>query len=118
MRPEERDISYLWDMRQAAREIIEFVLGVPYDLFEKDKKLRYAVERQLIVIGEAAAHVSAEFQELHSEIPWNQIIGQRNVLAHEYGEILVERIWLTATKSLPELLNHLEKLVPEEDEKD
>ena len=81
MRPEERDRSYLWDLRQAAREIIEFMLGVPFNLFKNDKKLRYAVERQLLVIGEAAGHVSAEFQELHSEIPWNQIIGQRNVLA-------------------------------------
>jgi hypothetical protein len=32
MRPEERDISYLWDMRQAAGEISEFMLGVPYNL--------------------------------------------------------------------------------------
>jgi len=70
------------------------------------------------MIGEAAAHVSAEFQELHSEIPWHQIIGQRNVLAHEYREILAERIWLTATKSIPELLNHLEKPLPEESEGD
>jgi uncharacterized protein with HEPN domain len=118
MRPEKRDLSYLWDMRQAAREIIAFMHGIPYAVFEEDKKLRYAVERQLMVVGEAAAHVSGEFQALHSEIPWIQIIGQRNVLAHEYGEILVERIWLTVTKNLPELLNHLEKLVPEEDAKD
>jgi uncharacterized protein with HEPN domain len=117
MRPEERDLSYLWDMRQATKEIVEFMLDIPYTLFEQDKKLRYAVERQLLVIGEAAANVSHEFQELHSEIPWVQIIGQRNVLAHEYGEILVERIWLTASRDLPELLNNLEKLIPEEDEK-
>jgi uncharacterized protein with HEPN domain len=38
MRPEERDLSYLWDMRQAAREIIAFMLDIPYVLFEKDKK--------------------------------------------------------------------------------
>jgi uncharacterized protein with HEPN domain len=112
MQPEERDLAYLWDMRQAAREIAAFMLGVGYDRFEHDKILRYAVERQLMVIGEGAAHVSAGYQEQHPEIPWVQIIGQRNVLAHEYGEILVERIWLTATKSLPELLENLEKLVP------
>ena len=113
MRPEERDLAYLWDMRQAAREITAFMLGTAYAKFEQDKILRYAVERQLLVIGEAAAHVSREFQEQHPEVPWVQIIGQRNVLAHEYGEILVERIWLTATKSLPDLLENLEKLVPE-----
>lgn len=116
MSPKDRDLSYLWDMRQAAREIVEFMADIPYIQFEKDKKLRYAVERQLLVIGEAAVHVSGEFQELHSEIPWMQIIGQRNVLAHEYGEILIERIWFTVTRSLPELLTQLEMLVPDEDE--
>lgn len=114
MRPEERDLAYLWDMRQAAREIAAFMQSVTYAHFEQDKILRYAVERQLIVIGEAAAHVSGGYQDQHPEIPWIQIIGQRNILAHEYGEILVERIWLTATRSLPELLKHLESLVSEE----
>ncbi|MDP3186780.1 MAG: DUF86 domain-containing protein, partial [Anaerolineales bacterium] len=32
-------------------------------------------------------HVSEKFQDEHPEIPWLQIIGQRNVLAHEYGDI-------------------------------
>lgn len=114
MRPETRDLAYLWDMRQAAREIGEFLRGVTYTKFEKEKMLRYAVERQLMIIGEAAAHVSARYQEQHQEIPWAQIVGQRNILAHEYGEILVERIWLTVTKSLPELLKNLEKLLPED----
>jgi uncharacterized protein with HEPN domain len=114
MRPDSRDFAYLWDMRQAAREIVAFMQDASFATFEQDKKLRYAVERQLMVIGEAAAHVSDEFQEHHSEIPWFQIIGQRNVLAHEYGVILVERIWLTATKSVPELLKVLEPLVPDE----
>ena len=114
MRPDDRDMSYLWDMRQAGREIADFLQGVPYSKFEQNKMMRYAVERQLLFIGEAAAHVSKEFQERHPEIPWAQIIGLRNILAHEYGEILVERIWLTATKSLPELLANLEKITPED----
>ncbi len=111
MQPEERDLSYLWDMRKAAREIAEFMQGVSYESFKDDKKLRYAIERQLLVIGEAAAHISNNLKEKHPEIPWVQIIGQRNVLAHDYGEILVDRVWLTATKSLPVLLIDLEKLV-------
>jgi uncharacterized protein with HEPN domain len=118
MRVEERDLSFLWDMRQAAKEIIEFMIDASLDKFSQNKQLRYAVERQLMVIGEAAAHVSIEFQERHSEILWRQIVGQRNVLAHEYGEILVERIWLTATTSIPLLLNQIEKLLPEENERD
>ena len=65
-----RDLSYIWDMRTAAQEILEFMQGVSQADFERNNQLRYAVERQLMVIGEAARHVSDEFQEQHPEIPW------------------------------------------------
>ncbi|MDO9128363.1 MAG: DUF86 domain-containing protein [Anaerolineales bacterium] len=93
MRPEEHNLAYLWDMREAAREIAAFVKGIKYAGFIQNRMIRYAVERQLMVIGEAANHVSEAFQKKHPEIPWRQIIGQRNVLAHEYGDIKVDRIW-------------------------
>ena len=111
-----RDLSYIWDMLTATQETLEFVQYVSQVEFEQNKQLRYAVERQLMVIGEAARHVSDEFQEQHPEIPWLLIIGQRNVLAHDYGEILVERVWLTASKDLPELLTFLEQIVPNHEE--
>ena len=98
MLPEDRDAALLWDMREAARDIVTFLEGVAFAHFSANKMLRYAVERQLLVIGEAAKRVSATLKQTHSEIPWNAIIAQRNVLAHEYGEILVERIWLVATQ--------------------
>jgi uncharacterized protein with HEPN domain len=61
MQPKDRDLAYLWDMREAAREIAAFMKGIPYAEFEKNKILRYATERQLLVIGEAAYRVSEEF---------------------------------------------------------
>ncbi len=111
---EKQNLTYLWDMREAAREITEFMKGVSHAEFEKNKQLRYAIERQLMVIGEAANHISGEFHESHAEIPWAQIIGQRNVLAHDYGTIMTDRVWRTATASVPELLKALEKLLPDE----
>lgn len=64
------------------------------------------------VIGDAARHVSETFKINHPEIPWRSIVGQRNILAHEYGEILVERIWRTATESIPGLAKSLSQLIP------
>ncbi len=58
-----RDLAYLWDMRTAVREIMEFMQGVSQSAFVSNNQLRYAVERQLLVIGEAARHVSDGFQE-------------------------------------------------------
>ncbi|MCX6083182.1 MAG: DUF86 domain-containing protein [Chloroflexi bacterium] len=111
MRPEERDLAYLWDMREEARQIAAFLKGIPYAKFVQNNMVRYAVERSLMIIGEAANHVSDEFQDAHPEIAWRQIIGQRNVLAHEYGDIKVDRIWSAAAISVPLLLQELEKLV-------
>ena len=112
MQPENRDLAYLWDMREAARDVVEFVHGVSYANFCTDKRVRYAVERRIEVFGEAARHISEPFKAEHSEIPWRQIIGQRNILAHEYGEILVDRIWKTAQESVPYLLEIINQLVP------
>ena len=112
MQPDQQDVTYLWDMREAAKEIVAFVKGVKYAVFIQNRLIRYAVERQLLVIGEAANHVSSEFQAAHPEISWRQMIAMRNVLAHEYGEIKVDRIYAAATISVPELLKVLNHLVP------
>jgi uncharacterized protein with HEPN domain len=75
--------------------------------------LRAAVERSIEIIGEAARRVSREFQEQHPDIPWQKIIAQRHVLAHEYGEIKHERMWRVATVHIPALILQLKTLVPD-----
>jgi uncharacterized protein with HEPN domain len=113
MLPNERDMAYLWDMRKYALEIKEIIKGVPHTKFVENKTIRYAIERLLLIVGEAANHVSRDFQEKHPEIEWAQIIGLRNILAHEYGEVKMDKIFLAATKSIPALLENLESLVQE-----
>lgn len=108
--------SYLWDMREAAREIAGFMRGVKFHEFERNKMLRAAVERYLLIVGEAASHVAPQYRNQHPEIEWEIFIRFRNVLAHEYGETLLNRIWLVSTVSVPELLAVLPKLLPEQDD--
>lgn len=69
---DDRTKSYLWDIRQAAQDIASFLQGVKFHQFEKNKMLRSAVERQLLIIGEAAVHISPQFRKknilkLHGE---------------------------------------------------
>lgn len=112
MQPEERDLAYLWDMRAAAREVAAFVEGVPFARYQADVMRRRAVERQLEVLGEAARRVSTTFQAAHPDVPWRAIIGLRNVLAHDYGEIVDERVYRVATDRIPELLAQMSALLP------
>lgn len=114
MRPEDRDLAYLWDMREACQEISDFISGRSLEQFQNDKMLRRAVERSLEIVGEAARHVSDETLSAHPGIPWKSIIGLRNLLAHEYGEARVDRLYLTATEKVPELLRYLENALPSE----
>jgi uncharacterized protein with HEPN domain len=108
MSPEEKDPAYLLDMLQSARDVASFVEGRTLEEYLRDRKLRAAVERGLEIVGEAARRVSSSFKQAHPEIPWRDVIGLRNVLAHDYGEIDQDRLWETATKKVPELIRGLE----------
>jgi len=110
-RNESHDPAYLWDMLDAAKAILVFVAERTFDDFQTDRMLRNAVERNLEIIGEAANRISDNFQKSHQEIPWKNIIGQRNILIHEYGEVRSERIWVVATERIPELVAILNPLL-------
>jgi uncharacterized protein with HEPN domain len=112
MQPDERDAAYLWDMLEAAKTILDFTQDSSFYHYQQDKKLKLAVERSIEIIGEAASKGSKAFRESHPEISWKGIIGQRNVLIHEYGEIKRERIWAVATQRVPDLIKQLEPLIP------
>lgn len=118
MQPEEKDVALLWDMLDAAKTVRDFTKDTKFHQYENDRKMQLAVERAIEIIGEAARRVSKDFQKTHTEIPWKGIIGQRHILAHEYGEIKQERIWIVVSKRIPELIKLLEPLVPDEPESD
>jgi len=100
-------------MLTSARAVAEFLRAKTFDDYQDDLMLRSAVERQIEIIGEAARYVSASFQQQHPQIPWSMIMGQRHVLAHDYGEIKHERIWRVATEDVPALIDQLKGLVPQ-----
>jgi uncharacterized protein with HEPN domain len=83
MRPDEADAAYLLDMYEACQEALIFIEGVSVQQFLSDPLVRRGVERDLEIAGEAARRVSGAFQGAHPEVPWREIIGQRNVLAHD-----------------------------------
>ena len=112
MPPIDDDAAFLSDMLTAARQILRYTTGSTFHGFVANDMMRRATERQLEIIGEAATLVSRTVRDSNSEIPWRQIIAQRNVLTHEYGEIKVELIWKLVQTHIPTLIKRLESLVP------
>jgi len=106
----EDDLSFLIDIVDCIMDINEFTKEIGFYEFEKDKMRRLAVERQLEIIGQAANKISKDTQNILENIPWPNIIGLRNKLAHDYGEILAERIWVISKNPIQELQKELEKI--------
>jgi len=116
MRPEERDAAHLWDMLESARAVLRYTAGVTREAFDANRILQRAVERELEIIGEAAGRISDSLRTAHPEIPWRLVVGQRNVLIHDYGDVDYERVWVLVVQHVPELVRLLEPLLPDEPE--
>lgn len=109
---EGRDRACARDMLDAARAIAAFGRVQTLESYCSNRMLRGAVERHLEMIGEAAAHVSPDGRQAHPEIPWQQIIAQRNLIIHECGAIDDTLAWRVVTERLPPLIESLARIVP------
>ena|SRR5688572_26577322 len=109
------DRVYLADMLKYAQEVVDnFTAGFDRRLYGEHVQTRRSVERSVQLIGEAAKHVSDGFRDAHPEIPWRKIIGQRNVLVHEYGRLDDDLIWNLVEFELPPLVKRLKAILEPE----
>lgn len=100
-----RDKTRLQDILSAADDISSFVQG------SRDKRTILAIERSIEIIGEAARHLSDELKEKYSDIPWQDIIGMRNKLIHEYAKTNKETVWAVAIQDIPYLREQIHTIL-------
>jgi len=79
--------------------------------FEADELLQNWFVRHLQIIGEAARAVPDEWKLLAPEIPWNEIVGMRHILVHDYFGINAEVVWGVVERDLPALRRRVETLL-------
>jgi len=107
--PFERAARPLADMLDATALILRWVqdAGGPEKALVGDELVRSAVERQLLIISEAAIRVSRieglEIDHIAPEIDWSGIRGIGNVLRHRYDDINEEIIRLVVSDHLAAL---------------
>lgn len=102
--------DYLDHMQQAATDACGFIEGLSKDDFLGDKRTQQAVIMSLIIIGEAATKVMdgyIEFAQTHEQVPWRNMRGMRNRIAHGYFDVNLDVVWDTVQTALPELLQQL-----------
>lgn len=62
-----------------------------------------AVAYNLAVLGEGARAISQGLRDRYPDVPWRDLIAQRNLVVHEYHRIDFENIWTTVTEDTPQL---------------
>ncbi len=109
----DRDAAALWDMAEAIREMQQFMAGVSEAEYLETLWLRRVIERNFELLGEAARRVSTQFQQVHPEVDWRNLVGLRNIIAHRYEQVDHEILWDIINTVLPEVLAIVERLLPE-----
>jgi uncharacterized protein with HEPN domain len=103
--------DYLQDILEAATKARQFVKDVDLEAFRANEEKVFAVIRALEIIGEAAKNIPKSIRGRYPEIPWEDIVGMRNKVIHDYFGVDLEVIWKTLHEDLPPLQAAVAKIL-------
>ncbi len=109
-----REELFLQDIIEAADAIEKFLSNVPKSEFLQNDLIQSAVLQKLAIIGEASARITDNLKTSHTEIPWKQIIGFRNIAVHAYFSMNWEIVWVAATQNAPTLRKKIKEIIHNE----
>jgi uncharacterized protein with HEPN domain len=101
----------LADIVESCTRIAAYIEGLDAAAFAQDLKTQDAVIRQFEIIGEAVKALPRELVAQDLSIPWTQIAGFRDVLAHSYFAVDTSVIWDAASQKAPPLKVSCDKLL-------
>jgi len=107
---EGRLLDYLEHMLEAARLACAYTEGLNKDDFLADRRTQQAIIMNIIIIGEAATRVVNVYPELvdnYPNVPWRNMRGMRNRMAHGYFDINLDTVWNTVQEAMPQLIEQL-----------
>lgn len=106
----EKSEKYLSDILMAIDLIEEFLVGMDFTAYERDRKTQSAVERQFSIIGEALN----QFKKLENAVVIEndkQIVAFRNRLVHAYDSLDNSIIWAVVNRHLEPLKAEIQALL-------
>lgn len=79
--------------------------------FKENELVQSWVVRHLQILGEAIRGLSTDLRARHSELPWSEMVGMRNILVHDYFDIDQDIVWSVVDHDLPGLKRSLGRIL-------
>ena len=111
MQSELGDEIRLKHILDAIEEIEKYLLEVDFPIFIENSMMRFACIKQMEIIGEASNHISDELKSKFTDVEWAQIVGMRNVFAHEYFGIDSSLVWEIIKNDIPDLKDKIKLIL-------
>ena len=102
---------YLEDMAEAGAKIRRFCESMDEVAFLADDMAQDAVLRNLEVIGEAVKRLPAAWKDDAPEVPWRDIAGFRDVIAHAYFGVDLGLVWSIVRDDLGPMMTAVRALL-------
>jgi len=98
----DRDILYKTHILECVERLTRYTTGKSFEDFAADELLQDGVARELEILGEAARRLS-DSAKSEIQLPWVEISGMRNKIAHDYFELDLEIVRKAATEDVREV---------------
>ncbi len=111
MKSELGDKIRLQHILDAIVEIQNYLTATERSAFFSNSMMRFACIKQMEIIGEASNQLTKDFKAKFPNVEWAQIVGMRNVFAHEYFGIDSSLVWEIIKTDIPELKEKVEHIL-------
>lgn len=105
--------DFVEDIWKAISSIESFTVGIGFAEFSQDREKVFAVERAIVIIGEAVKNVPDSLRSKYPDIPWKSIAGMRDKLVHEDWATNQEVIWKSVREDVPKLKGAVARVMEE-----
>ena len=92
-------------------KINEKINNLTREQFDNDEDVVEIICFNILQIGELAKNFEPKFVAKYSGVPWRQIKGMRDKVAHGYGTIDMNRVWYTAQDDINPLLKYCSQIL-------
>ena len=95
------------------KRIEEKTIGAARATLDNDQDVLEIVCFNILQIGELAKKLENDFIKKYDKMPWKKIKGMRDVVAHGYGTINLDKVWEVISKEIKPLREYCEAILEE-----